>query len=155
MTGVQTCALPILNIASVYHIPLIFVIEDNAYAMSTKRTEAISGDISKRVSGFDIKTYEIESTDVDELTSFFREIFTYVNEVRLPVCAVIHNYRLGSHSKGDDTRNPDEISRYRVNDPVNIVKKKIGEEKVNAIYKKYVNEISGLANELEEKKWSE
>ena len=141
-----------MNIASVYHIPLIFVIEDNAYAMSTKRTEAISGDISKRVSGFDIKTYEIESTDVDELTSFFREIFTYVNEVRLPVCAVIHNYRLGSHSKGDDTRNPDEISRYRVNDPVNIVKKKIGEEKVNAIYKKYVNEISGLANELEEKK---
>lgn len=140
-----------MNIAAIYHIPMMFIIEDNAYAMSTRRKDAISGDIYKRISGFDIKTFEIESTDVDELTSFFKEVFDYINETGLPVCAIVHNYRLGAHSKGDDTRNPDEIAQHRANDPVNIVKEKIGEEKTDAIYKKYIIELSRFVEELENK----
>ncbi len=38
----------------------MFVLEDNMYAMSTKRQDAIAGDIAARIRGFNINTVEIE-----------------------------------------------------------------------------------------------
>ena len=126
-----------LNIASVYDVPVVFVVEDNQYAMSTKRKDVISGDIKSRIEGFDIKTFEIESTDVDELYEFFGGVFSYINENRKPVCAVVHNYRLGAHSKGDDTRDKDEVEFHRKKDPIALLKNALGEEVVDETYKKY------------------
>ena len=48
-----------LNIAAANSIPLMVVVEDNQYAMSTKRTDVISGDIATRMSGFGIKTSSV------------------------------------------------------------------------------------------------
>lgn len=141
-----------LNIASVYDIPVVFVIEDNQYAMSTRREDMIAGDIKSRIQGFSIQTYEIDSTDVDELEVFFDEVFSYVNKERKPVCAIVHNYRLGAHSKGDDTRDPAEIERHRKNDPVRIIAKRIGEESASDIYKEFRAQFEGYVMELEGEK---
>lgn len=138
-----------LNIASVYDIPVVFVIEDNQYAMSTKRTDVIAGDIKSRIEGFSIKTLEIESTDVDELDEFFSSVFSYVNEERKPICAIVHNYRLGAHSKGDDTRDSKEIEYYSKNDPLKLVAKKIGEKECERIQNEYNRYFSELVSKLE------
>lgn len=138
-----------LNIASVYEIPLVVVVEDNQYAMSTKRTDVISGDICTRLSGFNVKTFEIESTDVDELNDFFKKVFDYVNTNRKPVCAVVHNYRLGAHSKGDDTRPIEEVQKHKAKDPVLLVKEKIGEDNYQAIKKAFDKELNELVAKLE------
>ena len=138
-----------LNIASVYSVPLIIVVEDNQYAMSTKRSDVISGDIKTRIAGFDIKTFEIESTDVDELNGFFKQAFDYVNKERKPVCAIVHNYRLGAHSKGDDTRPKEEIELYKQKDPVLIVKSRIGEQEYQNIKNSFEKRLSDLVETLE------
>ena len=141
-----------LNIASVYSIPVVFVIEDNQYAMSTKRTDVIAGDIKSRICGFDIETFEIESTDVDELDAFFLNVFSYINKERKPVCAIVHNYRLAAHSKGDDTRNPDEIAAYKENDPLKIIAQKIGADEVQSIKNEYRNKFVDIVDRLENEK---
>ena len=123
-----------LNIASVYNIPVVFVVEDNQYAMSTRRDSIIAGNIKKRFEGFELCTFEIKSTDVDELDKFFNDVFAYINETRKPVCAIVHNYRLGAHSKGDDTRDPAEIAEYKKKDPIKLIQNKIGLEKVKETY---------------------
>ena len=138
-----------LNIASIYEIPLMVVVEDNQYAMSTKRTDVISGDICTRLSSFNIQTFEIESTDVDELNSFFEKVFNYINTNRKPVCAVVHNYRLGAHSKGDDTRPIEEIQKYKAKDPVLLVKEKIGDEKYQELKTAFNKELDELTTKLE------
>ena len=138
-----------LNIASVYDVPVVFVVEDNQYAMSTKRKDVISGDIKSRIEGFDIKTFEIESTDVDELYEFFGGVFSYINENRKPVCAVVHNYRLGAHSKGDDTRDKDEVEFHRKKDPIALLKNALGEEVVDETYKKYRSKFEDIVSKLE------
>ncbi len=138
-----------LNIASIYDAPVVFVIEDNQYAMSTKRTDIIAGDIKNRIEGFGVKTLEVESTDVDELNMFFKEVFDYINNERKPICAVIHNYRLGAHSKGDDTRDPCEIEFYRKKDPIKAVYKKIGEENGKHIYEELRKSLEAMAAEIE------
>lgn len=127
------------NIASVYDIPVVFVVEDNQYAMSTRRDSVIAGDIKARFESFAINAFEIESTDVDELDLFFGNVFAYINETRKPVCAIIHNYRLGAHSKGDDTRDAAEIAEHKKNDPIKLIERRIGLEKVKKIYSDYRN----------------
>ncbi len=122
-----------LNIAAAYSIPVMFIVEDNQYAMSTKRIDVIAGDVATRMRGFDIHTLEIESTDLDALKEFFDEAFSYLHNTRKPICAIVHNYRLGAHSKGDDTRNPAEIEIHRQNDPVLLIESKLGKDKADEL----------------------
>ena len=137
-----------MNMAVICKVPVVFVIEDNAYAMSTKRKDAIAGDIRKRVEGFDIKCFDIESTDVDELDLFFRDVFGNIDIERMPVCAVVHNYRLGAHSKGDDTRDKNEVEAHWEFDPVKIVEKKIGSEVVSKLRVQYHSVLEKITAEL-------
>ncbi len=138
------------NIAAVYNIPVVFVIEDNGYAMSTRRDAAISGDIRDRMSGFGIKTFDVSDTDVDVLTDFFGDVFSYIDDTGKPVCAVVHNYRLAAHSKGDDLRPAEEIERMRKKDPYELIKASIGEEEVSRIYSSYRDTFEMYEKELEE-----
>ena len=138
-----------MNIAAAYNIPVMFVIEDNQYAMSTKRTDVIAGNIADRVRAFDIHTVEIESTDVDILSKFFCDAFSYLNDTRKPICAIVHNYRLGAHSKGDDTRDPAEIEMYRQNDPVRLIETKIGKDVVDKFCKNFRQDLEYQVNILE------
>ena len=141
-----------LNIASVYNAPVVFIIEDNQYAMSTRRTDVIAGDIRKRIEGFSVKTFEIESTDVDELDEFFSDVFSYINSERKPVCAIVHNYRLGAHSKGDDTRDPNEIESHRNTDPIKLVEAKIGTQEYKRIRDGYIERFNKFVSEIEKEK---
>lgn len=140
------------NIASVYSAPVVFIIEDNQYAMSTKRTDVIAGEIKNRIEGFDIKSFEIESTDVDQLNQFFRDVFSYIDRTRKPVCAIVHNYRLGAHSKGDDTRNPAEVAEHQQFDPVTLVYQKIGKKNGERIYQEFRGELDRYVEELDKEK---
>ena len=60
------------NLAAILDAPMVFVVEDNGYAMSTKCSDVIYGDISERIQAFGIKTYDITSTDTDELYAFLK-----------------------------------------------------------------------------------
>lgn len=137
-----------VNVAVVKQIPMIFVVEDNQYAMSTKRRDAISGDIKNRFIGFGMEAREIESTNVDELSGFFKGIFHYVDQERKPICAVVHNYRLAAHSKGDDTRDSEEIETYKKKDPVLYIKSKIGEDEYDRKYKEFEQKFDDYVKEL-------
>ena len=119
-----------LNIASVFQIPMLFIVEDNQYAMSTRREDAISGDIAERIRGFAVETLEIASTDTDELLDFFEKAFRKLDTGNQPVCAVVHNFRLGAHSKGDDTRDAAEIERHMQWDPIAVLERKLGRDEV-------------------------
>ena len=138
-----------INIAAIYDLPILFVIEDNQYAMSTKREDVIAGNIYDRIAGFGIQTFEIESTDVDELDCYFMTVNDYIETYRKPACAIVHNYRLGAHSKGDDTRDPNEIAEHKIKDPVYLIEKKIGKERVKEIYEEYKYRLVELTAKLE------
>ena len=138
-----------MNLAAICSIPVIYVVEDNQYAMSSRRTDMFAGDIAKRIEGFQIRTFEIESTDVEDLSTFFADVFAYVDKERCPACAVVHNYRLGAHSKGDDTRDADEVNQHRKNDPMLLVQEKLGKETADSIYQKYRAVYEEYVSELE------
>lgn len=137
------------NMAALYGCPVLFVIEDNSYAMSTKRENAVSGSILKRPEAFGIESAEITSNDVEELDACFEKAFAYVREQRKPFCQIVHNYRLAAHSKGDDFRDTEEIAAWKKKDPVVLLEEKLGREYCDACREQANAEMAQIIDTLE------
>src|SRR6516164_4765319 len=56
-----------LNLASLWKLPLVVVLEDNEWAQSTPVGANLAGSMSDRFAAFGIPVFEIDSTDVEEI----------------------------------------------------------------------------------------
>lgn len=122
-----------MNMASLFQLPILYLIEDNAYAMTTPSSYAIQGNLKTRIEGFGMRVDEITSNDTRELRPFFEEATSYVRQKGLPICCIVHTYRLGPHSKSDDTRNPEEINEHKKNDPIKILEAQLPDDVIARI----------------------
>jgi len=128
-----------LNLASLWKVPLLIVIENNRYAQTTPIEYNLAGSIIDRISAFDIKVGEVESNDISVLYPRFKKITTEVRDNSLPYVEIVHTYRLNAHSKGDDFRPKEEIQLWRKKDPLEIASKFV------------VNDIIKLENEVDKR----
>lgn len=119
-----------MNIASLWNAPILFVIEDNAYAQSTPSRLQIAGDIVDRPRAFGIETMEIETTDVEEVLDTAGPMIDAIRADGRPRTLVIHTYRLAPHSKGDDHRDPEEIEKRRELDPITLLERRLDPSEV-------------------------
>lgn len=139
-----------MNMAAIFGAPVLYIIEDNCYAMTTPSDYAIAGyDIKKRIEGFGIRVSEIESNDTTELRPFFKEAVEYVRGEKKPMCCVIHTYRLGPHSKGDDFRDPEELELHRKKDPLVILELKLNADDCKKIREEEIANLNATIAELE------
>jgi len=106
------------NLASLWSLPVLFVAELNGYAQSTPTAMEHAGDLETRVDSFGIHTVAIEVNDVHCVHSTARSLVEGIREASRPALLCLRTYRLGPHSKGDDTRPATEIERYRTRDPL-------------------------------------
>ncbi len=107
-----------LNIASLWQIPVLFVVENNRYAQTTPIALGVSGSIPARFAAFDIKTWERDTTDVLEIRAAAAEALDYARTQSRPAALILHTYRFAAHSKGDDVRDRAEIARAKEHDPL-------------------------------------
>ena len=102
-----------LNIAALWQIPILFVVEDNRYAQTTPTDKGVSGSMRARFEAFGIRTFEVDSSDVLVIRQLAEEAVQLVRQKSQPAALVLHTYRFGAHSKGDDPRNREEIAKIR------------------------------------------
>ncbi len=107
-----------LNLASLWQLPLLFVVENNFYAQSTPSHLNLAGRIADRGAAFGIETEELSTTDVLEINAAAAKIVPKVRETGRPFFLVLNTYRFSPHSKGDDNRDPAEIEAARQRDPL-------------------------------------
>jgi len=107
-----------LNMASLWRLPLLFVVEDNRYAQTTPRELAVAGSVPARAEAFGIHAEALDTTDVEEVHAAAGRAVARVRETRAPALLVLGTYRLSPHSKGDDVRDPAEIEAWRARDPL-------------------------------------
>jgi 2-oxoisovalerate dehydrogenase E1 component len=106
-----------LNLASVWHVPMLFVVENNGIAQTTPTANTIGGSIVERGRAFGVHTWELDDSQPDFLDAAAR-VVRNVRESREPGFLVIHTARLGPHSKGDDLREAVELDAIRRRDPL-------------------------------------
>ncbi len=121
------------NMASIWKAPILYVLENNHIAQTTPTELVLAGSIIERFNAFGIEAREIDTSDVSEILSMANMLLTRVRSNESPMALIINTHRFGPHSKGDDTRNPDEIGRLRsMYDPVQIQAGKLeAEERLN------------------------
>ena len=107
-----------LNIASLWELPVLFVVENNHYAQSTPVELELAGSIPARAAAFGVETAELATTDVEEIHEAAGRAVAHIRETGEPFFLVLDTYRFSPHSKGDDNRDPAEIEERRTRDPL-------------------------------------
>ena len=106
-----------MNLASIWNVPVLFVVEHNGIAQTTPTVHTVGGSIEARGAAFGLRTWRLNDAD----PSFFADAAEVVTEMRhtcSPGLLVIDTCRLGPHSKGDDLRPEEEMTRIRERDPL-------------------------------------
>jgi 2-oxoisovalerate dehydrogenase E1 component len=105
-----------MNLASIWSLPVLFVLEHNRIAQTTPTKDTIGGDVVARGAAFGLRTLRLQ----DDAPDFLQQVDAFVAAVRggPPAMLVIDTERLGPHSKGDDLRSADEMAYIRQRDPL-------------------------------------
>lgn len=132
-----------LNLASLWRAPLLFVLENNHIAQTTPLELALAGDIAARFQAFGIPCTELDTSDVVPISAAAQELLARLRSGDGPQALLLHTQRFGPHSKGDDTRRPQEIENLkRQRDPLPIQATRLTPEIVAQIQAEVDAEIS-------------
>ena len=121
------------NIASLWSAPVLLVIDDNGFAQSTPRDLQLAGSIRARLEAFGIEVSEATTTDVRKVLGLACEAVDSIRATGRPRALVLHTYRLGPHSKGDDTRDRAEIDLAWKREPLAMLHADLDQSRVAVI----------------------
>ena len=121
------------NLASLWKLPVLYIIENNMYGMGTSVDRASAGtDLFKRGEAFGIKGKKIDGMDVFKVIDAAQLAGDYVRSGKGPYILEVQTYRYKGHSMSDPAkyRTKEELESYKVNDPINIAAKVILKKKI-------------------------
>jgi 2-oxoisovalerate dehydrogenase E1 component len=123
-----------LNMAAVWKLPLILVIENNGYAFSTPaRLQYAAERLSDRGIGYGIAAETVDGNDPDAMADAFRRAVDRARAGEGPTLIEAMLGRMRGHSEGDDSLKvvpPDELAAYRAADPVPAYARRLEEDGV-------------------------
>ncbi|NJK90777.1 MAG: pyruvate dehydrogenase (acetyl-transferring) E1 component subunit alpha [Blastochloris sp.] len=126
-----------LNLASLWSIPVIYIIENNGYSMGTSeaRSSAFRESLAKRAEGYDMDWDVCMGHDIYEVRAKIKEALDRAHEDSRPTLLEIDTYRYEGHSVADANRkkyrSPEEIENYKqTKDPIQLFKKRLISEGV-------------------------
>jgi len=135
-----------LNIISKWDLPLLIVLENNQYAQSTKIENNLAGSISKRFNAFGIQVTELSTFNCIEIFTASEKIISDIRKNQKPHCLILNTYRLVSHSKSDDGRDPIEVDAWKKHDPIPIMEKLFAKNYLKDVYSNIKDEIDNAAD---------
>ena len=121
-----------LNLAAVWKLPVIFVCENNQYALSTsyRNTTAVS-QVSNRAASYEIPGITVDGNDGVEVYLVLREAVDRARAGEGPTLIEAMTYRHGQHSLRVNLRDPrpeDELESWLDRDPIARMEKRLTSE---------------------------
>ncbi len=121
------------NMAQIWKLPVVFVIENNRYAMGTSvaRSSAMT-DFSKRGASFNIPGVNVDGMDVRAVKAAAEEAIEHARSGKGPFLLSMETYRYRGHSMSDPAkyRSKEELEQMRnEHDPIEQVKARLMSQK--------------------------
>ena len=110
-----------MNMAGIHKLPLVFICENNQYAISVHESKQVAGRVYKRAAGYDMPGVEADGNDVLDSYRVTKEAVDRARSGEGPSLIELRTYRFYSHTSDDDDRtyrSKDEVDEARKNDPI-------------------------------------
>ena len=113
------------NMAALWKLPVIYVIENNEYSMGTSvaRSTAMTS-LHRKGESFGIPGFQADGMDIDSIYNATMQAVEYVRSGNGPVIIEAKTYRYRGHSMSDPAkyRTKDEVEEKKTHDPVAAVR---------------------------------
>ncbi len=147
----QGCFYESLNMAALFELPVVYIIENNGYSMGTslERSSAVRDCLAQRGEAFCVNWARANGEDVYEVRAATQKAIDLAHNESKPTILELDTYRYYGHSVADSKhkggyRPEEEIEKYkREHDPIQLFKKRLIEEGV--ITEAQFDEISEAA----------
>ncbi len=144
------------NMASLWKLPVVYVIENNRYAMGTSVSRSSAEtDFSQRGVSFRIPGMKVDGMDIRAVASASELALEHARSGKGPIILEMQTYRYRGHSMSDPAkyRSKDEVQKMRSeHDPIEQVKARIieqgwaSEEELKSIDKEVRDIVAGSAD---------
>jgi pyruvate dehydrogenase E1 component alpha subunit len=141
-----------LNLASVWKLPAIYIVENNQFGMGTavKRVSAVE-DFAVKATGFDMPGITLDGMDVLAMHKGITEAAERAKKEETPILIDAKTYRYKGHSMSDPAkyRSKDEVKAYQEQDPILILKARMMDAKMidDDAFKKLDDEMKAIAQD--------
>ncbi len=111
-----------MNLAGLYGIPVIYIVENNGYSMGTAidRGTTMAHDLRKKAEAYGIRGEIIDGLDVIDLYDSFKPLVDWCRENQKPAFVDLKTYRYLGHSMSDPQkyRTKEEVDQYKSKDSI-------------------------------------
>ena len=140
------------NMAELWKLPVVFVVENNRYAMGTSVTRSSAQtDFSKRGLAFNIPGEQVDGMDVRAVRAAAERAVQWCREGNGPYILEMQTYRYRGHSMSDPAkyRTREEVDKMRLDhDPIEQVRNRLLELKVSEADLKAIDaDVREIVNE--------
>ncbi len=117
------------NMAKIWDLPVVYIIENNQYAMGTSvKRSSSETHLYKRGVSFNIPGEEVDGMDVNAVYEAAKKAVEHARSGNGPYILEMKTYRYRGHSMSDPAkyRTRDEVNEYREHkDPIDLARKRI------------------------------
>ena len=145
------------NMAALWNLPVLYIIENNKYGMGTSSARHAAGELYKRGEGYDIPGEQVDGMDVLAVEAAARQAIDHVRSGQGPYILEMMTYRYRGHSMSDPAkyRTKDEVEEQKGKDPIDqvkalLVKEGVKEEELKKIDKDIRERIKEAAEFAQE-----
>ncbi len=132
-----------MNMASIWKLPIVFCVENNQFASTTRTSYACSvEEISTRAAGYNMPGVSVDANDILAVRKAATKAVARARKGEGPTLLENKTYRIKGHFEGDPQkyRNEDEIASWKDKlDPINRFEKALTKKKV--LNKKKIQQI--------------
>ena len=110
-----------MNLAALWRLPVLFICENNLYAMGTALSRSESQiDLTAKAAGYGMQSAQINGMNVLAVHESARRAIEHVRETGVPFFLELHTYRFRAHSMFDAElyRDKAEVERWKQHDPI-------------------------------------
>jgi len=116
-----------LNLAGVYQAPVVFVVQNNHWAISLPFEKQTATDtISEKAAAYNVDGIRVDGNDVFAVYQTVKKYADRARDEHKPALIELVTYRMGDHTTADDAtkyRKPDVIKEWEKKDPIDRLKK--------------------------------
>ncbi len=117
-----------LNMASIWNLPVVYICENNLYAMSTPIRESMRvSEVADRAAAYGLEAMRLDGMDVDEVREGVGVALRRARAGEGPTLVEAKCYRFCGHSKSDRLvyRSREEEERWRRRDPISSYRERL------------------------------